>query len=869
MANATSVLGSTEATTPTFDPAHENRVRDRLRNMRISPLNLRDDTYDGLPDGVVTYVKPRGVTAEIALLSDEAFGVTRYQAIKAGEDLPEPPTGKWSKRTHDLAIEHGGVLMTYVRNDGTPFNAQFRLPSAVSIPTGRRDDNGDLIIESYYEVEVGDKGGEKVVEKNRPETKEVRFAFPTGSDRGFDALHCDSNAEIILVCEGMPKGDNLAGLMNDSRVGILISPGVDAVYLGKRNDENPSDYLPLVHPKIEDAIGGSVAGKTILWMVDSDAWANEGVRGAMSRGGQALTAAGAHFGVLVAPTSIEWYMTDQVTGKVAQMEHVMPKKSGWDDWAVVCQGLLGRVPLNDYLAAYVDHAEWAHAVKQYTRDDAGRAKRLADELVHRHYKIVPGHDNMYWNGHRYRPDEDEVVLKAIAIEVAERDWLMNGDLTRTSIDKFGNVKTTVTKEVRSTRVIADMRALAVNDPRLIAEPGDFDQFPWTLIPFRNGMYNATERAMGMHDPAHMNTYIVETDYMPGALNQSTLVQNFINATFIKHKRDADGALIYDAKGKAVMVPDAELARQVRMQVATALVRRTFEIFCVWKGRGQDGKSTLTLAIQEALGEQVTDIMDADVMVGKQRDKFSLAITRGKLAVFTSEPNEQAEFDDGFAKTMASHDKMTSQEKFGKAQKHKPTHTIFMPTNPWPKLVFSAATVEDRKGFWRRMHVVEFLNSMTEEDPRFDGNLNEKMAAKEQREALIDWAMHGLFDLMDRDLRFYVSPASQESKSTWQADTDALGLFVIECLEQRPEPTTDVEAKDLRDPRNVFFGKDLHTLYERHCMVNHRKPLGRNKFLSAMEKRLGDRVRITNKECWVGWKITPEWAGEWKHIHDAF
>jgi P4 family phage/plasmid primase-like protien len=120
---------------------------------------------------------------------------------------------------------------------------------------------------------------------------------------------------------------------------------------------------------------------------------------------------------------------------------------------------------------------------------------------------------------------------------------------------------------------------------------------------------------------------------------------------------------------------------------------------IWlKGPGGNGKSTLMLAIQGAIGDENCANMSIQDM---NQDRFATSSLLGKLLLLDHDtPLEKIE-DASIFKKIVSHDEIRSQEKWGKAFLFRPHAKVIMAANDTPK------STDTTLGFLRRLVIVPF------------------------------------------------------------------------------------------------------------------------------------------------------------------
>lgn len=200
-----------------------------------------------------------------------------------------------------------------------------------------------------------------------------------------------------------------------------------------------------------------------------------------------------------------------------------------------------------------------------------------------------------------------------------------------------------------------------------------------------------------------------------------------------------------------------------------------EIIAIHQGPGASGKTTITSAIQHALGSYVLQV-DPDVLMTKGdhfAPSYELAFGVGKRIFLTNESKEGAKLNSQLIKRIA-----TEGQEFNARQiRERPfTYTLrakaHLVMNPPPILD------EQDKSISRRLHLIKYLADFSKGP---DKTLKRKLQS--EAEGVLAWLVEGAITYYKASLT--PTPAIVSAVEDLFADSDPLYGFIDACIELCP------------------------------------------------------------------------------------
>lgn len=547
--------------------------------------------------------------------------------------------------------------------------------------------------------------------------KPLKFELPGGAQRGSSAgelpadVHPWRQQEAVetswplIVTEGVAKGDALlsASLTEGLTVVPVTLTGVTMGYLAAESAANPG-----LRAVLSPAITRTLPLERVIYLCwDADWRTNLDVAHAMIKTGRLLEAKHAIVRIVDVPPA-----------KNAQ--------TGVDDYLALARLDGVPTPLASILASAIDLDEAEHLAKTYPATDAGRADRLAAEVLRRgsHRYHAETRTWLRWTGTHWTSDERGSIVQ-LTIALTDRD---------------------AEREARSKGQAASaIRAaidLAGNRPEVAVVAADLDRDPW-LLNAANGTVDLHTGELRPHDPADLITTVTPTGYHPDATCPTW--RRFLAQTF-----GGDRELI-------------SWLQRLFGSGARGIVDR--EVLPIFFGGGRNGKTTLTNAVRGALGGYAATIKPS-VLTG-QADDYQRATLRGKRLVTTAETGIGHHLDEQAVKEMCSRDPINARVPYGRPFSFAPSHMLVLSTNHRP-----VVTAQD-DGTWRRLCFVPFTRQVPPQE--VDEALDAKLAAEYPGilrwivEGAVAYAIDGLGDCA----------VIRSATSVYRDEQDLVGRFVAE------------------------------------------------------------------------------------------
>ncbi|MFD6857642.1 phage/plasmid primase, P4 family [Rhodococcus sp. NPDC060090] len=385
-------------------------------------------------------------------------------------------------------------------------------------------------------------------------------------------------------------------------------------------------------------------------------------------------------------------------------------------------------------------------------EDAHVAQRIADEHLHGTYCWASGHGWMRYDGKRWQPAPDATVTEDVrkaVIELQQREALAGADVHRMrqvagllAANRIGAV-------VRLARGI------------LHVDNNVFDQHP-DLLNCANGVVDLRTGILQPHDPALRLTKLTNVPYTPGATHP-----------------DWDTAL-------EALPADSRPWMQYRFGQATTGHPTPDDVMPVLQGGGENGKSTLLVAVERALGEYATKVPERVLLANPSDHPTELMTLRGARLAIIEETPEARRLNVARLKATVGTDTMTARLIAKDSVTWSVTHSLMLATNYVPRVD------ETDHGTWRRLALVRFPyryrkpgQALTSPDDRAgDPTLRERLkrGTGGRAEAVLAWLIAGAHTYYSDGEKLPLAPTTVEADThEWRASTDVILKFVEEKL----------------------------------------------------------------------------------------
>jgi putative DNA primase/helicase len=289
----------------------------------------------------------------------------------------------------------------------------------------------------------------------------------------------------------------------------------------------------------------------------------------------------------------------------------------------------------------------------------------------------------------------------------------------------------------------------------------FDTSP-ELLNVLNGVVNLRTGELLPHSPSQLLTKQVQTSY-------------FKDAT---HK-DWEAAL------EAIPEQERDWMR-LRFGQGITGYPTPDDVLPILIGYGENGKSTIVVAIDNALGDYSTTVNERVLLANPSDHPTELMTLRGVRLGFIEELPEGKRLPVKRLKDVLGVEVLQARHVHKDNVRWKATHSLIVTTNYLP------VVEEVDRATWRRLKVVRFpytfVNSgkpLGENERVGDPMLRQRLASSQdgQSEAVLRWLVQGAVDYFKNpNLLRTVPPRIEEETNAWRYEVDVIGKFIAEKLD---------------------------------------------------------------------------------------
>lgn len=324
---------------------------------------------------------------------------------------------------------------------------------------------------------------------------------------------------------------------------------------------------------------------------------------------------------------------------------------------------------------------------------------------------------------------------------------------------------------------------------------DMDALP-SYLNCQNGVLDLTTFKLEPHDPSLNLTMITEAEYHD----------------------DIDPLWSWFIED---ILPDQEVREYLQRLVGHSLLGAIEEhVLPILQGSGSNGKSTFMDAVEHAMGSYAHVAESTLLMSGAgdaQNASPATIMLRGKRIVFTSETEEGKKLASAFVKQITGGDKLTARALHKMPVSWKPTHSVFLLTNPMPIVDGSD------QALFRRLKVISFKRKY--EKDQIDNKLGRKL--ERISSSILAWAVEGLKDYQANGIQ--EPDAVTNTTDEYRGENDALSTFITQYLEFGPGTTLVAEVRDAlhsfqqdTDVRSRITSQKLNRTLREHGAVESRQ-----------------------------------------------
>lgn len=440
-----------------------------------------------------------------------------------------------------------------------------------------------------------------------------------------------------------------------------------------------------------------------------------------------------------------------------------------------------RRSLNEGMAHPYQRMSVAAAAGNMT--DAVMAERVCGELLSGRYCWTAEMDWLVWDGRVWAISSDVEVTETVRQYVMEEVQTAlpavadNPGARRALMDLLSRAK--IKNMVQLARGIVRVRADLFDGHR------DLLNTPSGVVDLRDG-------SLRSNDPSLYFMKITSVAYVPDATHP-------------------------DLTASLAAVPeDCHSWFQMRMGQAVTGYMTPDDSLLTLQGGGENGKSTVLIAVGAALGESSQGgyyvVVPSQAMTGKVEDQHALMPFKGARFAIAEELPEGRRLSATRLKETVGTPMMTGRYMYKNIVSWKSTHSLFLTTNYIPSVA------ETDHGTWRRLLMLKFPYRFVKpgqplsrpDDRRGDPMLRDRMQnGREQQEAALAWVVRGAVEWYRNDRSFGEPPdrVAQDTRA-WRQDSD----LVLSYWDQRLEaaPGWHISSKDLISDFRAWLINTGHT-----------------------------------------------------------
>lgn len=319
----------------------------------------------------------------------------------------------------------------------------------------------------------------------------------------------------------------------------------------------------------------------------------------------------------------------------------------------------------------------------------------------------------------------------------------------------------------------DILALAVNGEQSLGISGDEWDRSIYLLPCKNGI---VDLRTGQFRQALRSDFIrkVAPVEWRGIDAPAPQFEKFLNQILVDEN----------------YLPDPEMVSFIQRLFGYAIIGSVTEhIFPVlWGQRGRNGKGTLLLALNHALGPfsgsiNVETLLQPRYEISGAAPRPDLMKLRGARLIWCSESDQGQRLSVAQVKKLCGGDPVTARVPYAKSLiNFIPTHQIFFLTNHKPTIL-----VGSQDPIWERTKIIPFHLSFVDVTKKpwqrtIDKLLPDKL--KEEASGILAWLVRGALQWQVDGLR--VPKRVHQATNAYRLEEDTVSLFLSECSQENPK-----------------------------------------------------------------------------------
>jgi len=333
-------------------------------------------------------------------------------------------------------------------------------------------------------------------------------------------------------------------------------------------------------------------------------------------------------------------------------------------------------------------------------------------------------------------------------------------------------------------VMSNFIHFCIADDLVDTNKARMDQIKYLTL--QNGLFDLIEETLIPHTPDIFTTNLLPYDYDPSA--ECPLWLKFLDDVFMGDKDKITFA--QESIGYAFL-------KEIPKPALFFLV-----------GSGSNGKSVFVNTISNLFGEENVSTISLNQLTNEY---YALGLF-GKMINVSSETPHKKQINTDMVKAAVAGDWISGRNPYKEPTKFKPYAKHFLAMNQIP------AIDDASHGWWRRVYILEFLRTFTEDE--MDVHLTDKL--KNELSGIFNWALAGYKRLRKNKYIFCNGISLQKSKQNYKSRSNSVFAFSSKYLK-----TTE------NDNRILF--KDTYASYESFCRSEDEKSiLSKAEFKQTLE-----------------------------------
>lgn len=360
---------------------------------------------------------------------------------------------------------------------------------------------------------------------------------------------------------------------------------------------------------------------------------------------------------------------------------------------------------------------------------------------------------LVWDGQRWANDATGQAARWMKV-IARR---LTSDALAEQGEQERKAGLNATRRGESSAGVTGALTLAGTEEGIVVLPDDLDADPF-LLNCANGILDLRTGMLGPHEPQFMLTKMTRAAYHPAA----------------------DGSEF--AKFLERVQPDPAMRQYLGRLLGHALEgRQTVHLLPIFHGEGANGKSTMTTAVDAALGDY-SGTADPRLLTARTFDAHptGTADLYGLRLAVLHESDQGRRLAEGTVKRLTGGDRIKARRMREDFWSFDPSHTFLMLTNHKPLIGGTDG------GIWRRLRLVPW--DVVIPAAERDDELGDKLAMELDAvlaylvEGYRDWHEHGLAD----------PEKVMQATAAYRAESDALSCFLDQkCMRHGTVGSTEL------------------------------------------------------------------------------